>query len=707
MHGLPLFLVATQLAFSSDLLLNETFDNFDNWIFDTSGISAEIFIEPDSAHGGSLVFTNISYCPAANSSATYCYRAELATPQSERSVLFPSCAVEYWAGFSSYIPADWSWTSVGLSSDTIYNFQLHGGDNTGNSPVLGIRVENGRMQANVCGNYLFSSNQAICEYFDLGAVTLGGWTDFVVNSQLAFGEPKGFVKIWRNGQLMVSKYDILTSYNDSKPPYMKLGSYVTSWGQGVPTGYTWSSVSYTALKLGNASSSYEEVYTGYGAPCGSACDLSGGGDGSSVRIDHTAVFVVTVPLGVVVLCSAILYFAHLDQKRAYAEGIAQMKPRNRASTSGSSAGHSKKLLSTSEGRLSTSDNRESLLSGNRSQHIGSMVSRLSAGLLWQEELEFLDVRDPGQAGPDRPAPGEEWRSGTARMVGWYLFGYSFFALMFVIALVLYGRPLAGTRGVLPWTYIDNWSIYQVTMVIVSAVMITIYFLPLLFVRHDFEAGRKFVNDPSFLRRIGVVIPCHKSAGEIGEVVRRVMNYIPPENIIVCDNGNFDGPVDNTFGVIKSVHPRIQYCFIKQGHKTRALWTGAQRLPSHVEYVMHLDDDTHLSDHMVFDEAHFKSTYNKGHVIAVAFLRSSERSNKVTNFTDFWYKITDHFHGTQAFVTTRCFVPGPAGLWIRSKFIEVFAAHPALPFGEDIFGGFTTLNKVNYTACWEQDWAFTN
>lgn len=35
-----------------------------------------------------------------------------------------------------------------------------------------------------------------------------------------------------------------------------------------------------------------------------------------------------------------------------------------------------------------------------------------------------------------------------------------------------------------------------------------------------------------------------------------------------------------------------------------------------------------------------------------------------------------------------------GLWKRSKFIEVFGAHPALPFGEDIFGGFTTLNKVS-------------
>jgi hypothetical protein len=64
---------------------------------------------------------------------------------------------------------------------------------------------------------------------------------------------------------------------------------------------------------------------------------------------------------------------------------------------------------------------------------------------------------------------------------------------------------------------------------------------------------------------------------------------------------------------------------------------------------------------------------------------------VTKFVDFWYKVTDHFGLVQARAATRCFVPGPAGLWKKDKFIEIFAHHPALPFGEDIFGGFTTLN----------------
>jgi hypothetical protein len=105
--------------------------------------------------------------------------------------------------------------------------------------------------------------------------------------------------------------------------------------------------------------------------------------------------------------------------------------------------------------------------------------------------------------------------------------------------------------------------------------------------------------------------------------------------------------------------------------------------------MHVDDDTVLSENMVFDEDLFSREKN---VIALAFFRTCQRFNRVTNFVDLWYKLTDHFHATQAYIATRSFVPGPAGLWRRSKFIEVFGAHPSLPFGEDIFGGFTTLNK---------------
>ncbi len=493
---------------------------------------------------------------------------------------------------------------------------------------------------------MFNSSESICNYYPLGSPALGLMTDWVIHSMLAFGQPTGWVQIWRNGQLMVDAANILTAYDDVNPPYMKIGSYVVDWRLQEPTGYTWSSASYTTLRFGNGSASYDEVYTGHGAACGSYCDLPSTDDDSYELLDQTAIVVIVAPLASICLCSLVLYFAHIQQRTAYEDGKVVRKGARRKTASAED-------MSSRSSARTESHERPSFF-----EKTANTLSRSSLGaLIWEEEVEFLDVRDQKHAAQD----GDIWRSGTTRMVLWYCFGYSVVFVMLLIALVLYGRPVAHKQGLIQWSYIHSWGDYQATMIAISTVMMTIYFLPLLFIRHDFEAGRAFVNDPKFLKRIGVVIPCHKSAAEIGEVVRRVLWYIPPENVIVCDNGNFDSPSDNTFEVVKAVHPKIQYCFIKQGHKTRALWTGAHRLPGHVEYIMHLDDDTHLSEHMVFDENHFLSKKNKDHVISVAFLRSSAKINAVTEFTDFWYKITDHFHGTQAFIATRSFVPGPAGM----------------------------------------------
>jgi hypothetical protein len=283
---------------------------------------------------------------------------------------------------------------------------------------------------------------------------------------------------------------------------------------------------------------------------------------------------------------------------------------------------------------------------------------------------------------------DPWQASWKRQLMWYIFGYGMVLGMLVFSMVLYGNPITGEAGVMEWQRLHSWdelkaiTVMCVSLVTTGAVWCVsfcvrqrhpwsdcalfnfvllpgIFFLPLAFMPHKIDQGKTFRNDPDFLKRIGVIIPCHKSALEIGGVLKQVLKYIPAQNICVCDNGNFNWPMDNTFEVVKEVHKDIQYCFISQGHKTRALWTGAHRLPPHCEYLIHLDDDTLFSDHMVFDEKHFLTDGGQ-HVSAVAFLRTSFKLNRLTNFTDFWYKITDHFHATQAKIATRAFVPGPAG-----------------------------------------------
>lgn len=197
------------------------------------------------------------------------------------------------------------------------------------------------------------------------------------------------------------------------------------------------------------------------------------------------------------------------------------------------------------------------------------------------------------------------------------------------------------------------------------------------------------NDPAFLRRIGIVVPCHKSAEEIGATLESLLRYFEPHHICVCDNGNNLSPWSQdrcaTQRVVRQAYlaylealpeseragkKPIHYYFIPEGHKTQALCVGALKLDRMletgpdgetrraIEYIMHIDDDTILSDRMVFDESLFK---DDAYLAAVAFPRSSPKTNVVTASVDFWYKKADHMGWAQAQTSgTRPYIPGPVG-----------------------------------------------
>jgi len=221
------------------------------------------------------------------------------------------------------------------------------------------------------------------------------------------------------------------------------------------------------------------------------------------------------------------------------------------------------------------------------------------------------------------------------------------------------------------------------------------------------------NDPAFLRKIGVAIPCHKSADEIARTLRPLLLYFEPSHIVVCDNGNALTPGDHdnnaTASEVRQVYEDylkglpddlrqtkapIQYLFIPEGQKMQALTLGSIRLSQtchNVEYVMHIDDDTILSDAMVFDESLFTRNPN---LVAVAFPRTvdcSAGSTLVSRSVDFFYKKADHMGWAQACLSgTRPYVPGPCGLWKLSVYHKMIERHPFLPFGEDIFGSYVAL-----------------
>lgn len=170
------------------------------------------------------------------------------------------------------------------------------------------------------------------------------------------------------------------------------------------------------------------------------------------------------------------------------------------------------------------------------------------------------------------------------------------------------------------------------------------------------------NDPDFLSRIGAVIPCHMSAEEISLPVRSILQYLPPKNIVVVDNANRSQPPDNTKQRVHDINPDIQYVYVPIGLKTLAIWTGLQRLPSHVEYIMHVDDDTQLPENMVFDESHFEDPT----VSEIAYGIVARKENTLQDCVGFIFKMnTQNGVFNNATSGTVLWAPGIIGLVRRS------------------------------------------
>ncbi len=60
------------------------------------------------------------------------------------------------------------------------------------------------------------------------AEDVGRWVTWVFNFKVTW-KPDGFVKVWKDGELVLEKYDIRTAFNDVTGPYLNIGSYKPSW----------------------------------------------------------------------------------------------------------------------------------------------------------------------------------------------------------------------------------------------------------------------------------------------------------------------------------------------------------------------------------------------------------------------------------------------------------------------------------------------
>lgn len=179
---------------------------------------------------------------------------------------FANVGKEFWYGFSMYVPTYWA---TDPSSAEILA-QLHDRPDTAlgetwRSPQISLGIIGGKWylrnrwdpKPKTIGND--PKPEGNVNRFDLGPVTKGVWTDWVVHAKWSYGSD-GVLEIWKNG-VPVVKYNGPNAYNDQKSPYWKFGVYKPDWkkpdyGSSVVTSRT---LYLDNVRFGDSNSNYNQV----------------------------------------------------------------------------------------------------------------------------------------------------------------------------------------------------------------------------------------------------------------------------------------------------------------------------------------------------------------------------------------------------------------------------------------------------------------
>ena len=90
-----------------------------------------------------------------------------------------------------------------------------------------------------------------------------GWNDWVIRWRGSPQKALGHVQVWRGGKVVLPLVTgIATAYNDTVPPYPKFGVYRGSWKAATkPTVAKTTAIAYAAFRVGDETSSFDEVST--------------------------------------------------------------------------------------------------------------------------------------------------------------------------------------------------------------------------------------------------------------------------------------------------------------------------------------------------------------------------------------------------------------------------------------------------------------
>lgn len=215
-----------------------------------------------------LVDRNVSKVP---------YRTEIVPnrlPASHFSEgMFARIGQEYWYGMRTFLPADWQ---DDKADDIIVQFHAVAdpGESTRNPPVALQIVPDSR------GNGRFSlrlraderkilvgsgeSRYRVSKSVDLGPIRdhVGRWTDWVWHVKWNY-DGDGFLRLYRNGQLVVDHKGANTFNDEAGGPYLKVGLYKYDWNGGARrTGAESRTLYVDEIRVAGANGGYASVAPG-------------------------------------------------------------------------------------------------------------------------------------------------------------------------------------------------------------------------------------------------------------------------------------------------------------------------------------------------------------------------------------------------------------------------------------------------------------
>lgn len=173
---------------------------------------------------------------------------------------------EYWYGWSVYLASPWPVDNTHPELLTQFHNTKDPGEIAGKNPTLAFvisqRTSNWKIYNRADPTPITLNLDAkVTNTYDGGPVKVDVWTDWVVNVKWSY-KSDGFLKIWRDGELIVDAKGP-TSFNDQMGPHFKMGIYKSAWNRKAPDPLVKSRLAYhDEFRMAGADGSYEAVAPG-------------------------------------------------------------------------------------------------------------------------------------------------------------------------------------------------------------------------------------------------------------------------------------------------------------------------------------------------------------------------------------------------------------------------------------------------------------